>query len=475
MSTALILCACCVVAFIASRHLSSIAKLSSVSLSGAEYILIGFILGPSLAGVLSPEVLTKLKPLVELLLGLLGFGLGLRLRHMLGSLPSLPAKLLMVISVSAIMAGATYGICSIPMLGLQAEAWSLAATLGAIACVGATYQLDIFERAWKVKGDTLDLVQSFGVMGDVCAVLIFGGVAAYLRAQEIAFEGIRPLTAVEWLVASGGVGLLCGVLFIAFIGGERQHSRLFLASVGSIIFASGLAMGLNVSPLFINLVAGATVGALSRDEATLREAMLRMEHPTQVLLFILAGATLVPMLGWAWLLVPAYLIARQLGLRIGAPMSGSMLPKAPQTKPFVLGLTGQGAFAVALAMDFAQLEPQNASIVLSVTLTVSIIQNLASTPLLRRALIDIDEIPLSAGQAPKDGDLPDEAIANDLEALMQTDGEPDEPAPKHGHEQHEAPLAEVAEATAATAAVAAASVQDDLNALRDHDHPSEEE
>lgn len=455
MGTALILCACCIVAFIASRHLSSIAKLSSVSLSGAEYILIGFILGPTLTNVLTPEIMVKLKPLVELLLGLLGFGLGLRLKDMLGSLTTLPAKLFLVLVVSLCMAGATFGLSSTPLLAMNKEAWGLAATLGAIACVGATYQLEIFERAWKVKGKTLDQIRSFAVMGDVCAVLIFGGVAAYLRSQQIAFEGIRLLTPVEWLVASGFVGLLCGVLFITFIGKERHEPRLFLASVGSIIFASGLAMGLSVSPLFINLVAGATVGALSQDEDTLHEAMLRLEHPTQVLLFILAGATLTPMMGWAWLLLPAYLLVRLLSLRAGAPMSASMLPSPPPaTKPFVLGLVGQGAFAVALAMDFAQLQPQNASIALSVTLAASIVQNMASAPLLRRALIDVDEIPLTADPSLKALELPEETIADDLEALAQTDAPPQAPAHKaHGEHHHDDKPAQQATTQAAVAII----------------------
>ncbi|MEZ4474452.1 MAG: hypothetical protein R3F60_27420 [bacterium] len=52
------------------------------------------------------------------------------------------------------------------------------------------------------------------------------------------------------------------MLFALFLGHERDPRRMYLASLGAVILASGVAAA--ASPLFVNLVAGATVSALPR-------------------------------------------------------------------------------------------------------------------------------------------------------------------------------------------------------------------
>ena len=82
MNETILLVTLVVFSFAISRLLSRYASRFFV-VSGIEYLLLGIILGPLVSGILSPEALAKFSPLVNLLLGLVGFLLGLRARSTL--------------------------------------------------------------------------------------------------------------------------------------------------------------------------------------------------------------------------------------------------------------------------------------------------------------------------------------------------------------------------------------------------------
>ena len=89
---------------------------------GAEYVLIGFILGPRVTGLLGAGQVQDLTPIVSLALGWLGMELGTYFR--LRTLALLPAS---HIQIAFAEAGTTFGVALVAMLAifrfLVGEAW----------------------------------------------------------------------------------------------------------------------------------------------------------------------------------------------------------------------------------------------------------------------------------------------------------------------------------------------------------------
>jgi hypothetical protein len=183
------------------------------------------------------------------------------------------------------------------------------------------------------------------------------------------------------------------VLFSLFIGREENPSRVFLASVGGVIFATGAGTALGISPLFVNLVAGATVAITSPHAERVHGEMERLGHPLFVLTMLFAGAMWLPMHGLLWLLPLVYAVARILLRAAWLFMFGSALLELPPR--IARGLWAQGIASVAIALDFVQRLPEHTALVLSTVLAGTLLCELFSHRELRSLLLDIGEQPLT--------------------------------------------------------------------------------
>ena len=135
-----------------SRGLKNIAS-RGVILSGAEYLAVGLVLGPYVLDLASGETLDLLQPVLSLLVGLLGFNLGLSLRRTLGLQSDLWAGLAAPLVTVAVVAGGLLALGVSPTLEGQAGAGLWAAlTLGAIAAVTAVEVLATGARLFDGRG-----------------------------------------------------------------------------------------------------------------------------------------------------------------------------------------------------------------------------------------------------------------------------------------------------------------------------------
>jgi hypothetical protein len=410
MSTTLIFVGVVVLAFIGGRAISRYASRLQL-LSGVEYLLLGVAIGPHVANAVSREVLAALDLVVSFVLGLMGFLVGLGLRRVRGGLEvglaGATTSLLVVGLVGGAAVAAMQGldpglltvedpIVAIPLasdgrllasLWIAPDALWVGLTIGAAAGVSSVSLIELASRRHAVASERVGLLQNLGVAGQATSVIAFGVAMAGTRAASSAQA--LGLTLTEWSVITVGAGAACGVLFTVFIGREDDPMRALVATVGAVTFSAGIGAALGVSPLFVNLIAGALVGVSSPYAARLDESLEALRFPARVLVLLIAGAYWTPVEGWAWLLPLAYFGVRALALRGAAPVSAwTFLPGTHASIRLGMGLFGQGALAAAIAISFAQRFPELAGVVTTTVLGGMVLTDLVGARVLRRYLAD---------------------------------------------------------------------------------------
>jgi Kef-type K+ transport system membrane component KefB len=413
-NTTLVLVALIVSAFVVSRLLHRQAERVAL-VSGIEYAVVGVLVGPLMPfGLITEETLRSLDLLITLLLGLLGFMVGLHAREAMRRFEHFLAGSVAALLVSLTVAVVTLGLVqallpeyladptpmfAIPVwtdgtrlyqLWASEDAMWLALSLGSAAAIASSTAITSAADRWRAEGGPIVLLRDLASAGQVMAILLFGFALAGDRAVEAA--GNYDLSLVEWAGLTALAGGLTGVLFTVFIGGAEDELRLYLATLGVVIFAAGIGAALGVSPLFVNFVAGLTVAATSAHAHHLRDNLDRLRRPASILLLVFAGIAWRPVEGWLWLIPAAYLLTRVGSRLIASRVAVSTFVHGAEFRRIGGGLIGQGSLAAAIALSYAQGHPLRGHIVLTAVLVPMLITDLFAVRTLRRVLANAGAI-----------------------------------------------------------------------------------
>lgn len=391
MSLTLSLIVVVVFAFLVSRALHRYAP-QVLTLWSLEYLLVGVLAGPMAVGLLGDAELEALQPFVSLTLGLVGFALGLPLRRRVGQFRYFIFGLLAALSTIAAVAWSIRPVLAwlAPTVRGDPQLW-LSLALGASAACCSAQVIESARSALEARGPTTTLLRSFAVASNVTAVCVAGLGLALARAWD--GSGRLGLTEPAWLLGSAGLGLALGVLFWLFVGdeGEEHQERTFLATVGVVVFASGLASAIGISPLFLNVLAGVVVSLLPRTER-LHIAVARLERPALVILLVFAGAELRLQFSLLLVVPIIYAVLRFAVLRFSTATLSRFIPGVFTVPRFGDGVVAQGAIAAAIAVNFAQVNPDLADVVLPIVLVGLVLSDIFSIDSLRRLLTDAGEV-----------------------------------------------------------------------------------
>ena len=341
---------------------------------GAEYVVIGFLLGPRVTGLLDAGQVQDLTPIVSLALGWLGMLLGTYFR-----VPTMALIEGAYLRVALAEAVATFGIALAALLALfryvveapWPDAAVLSGTLAAVATLSSPVAVDAVVDRVRVRSRVPPVLQLAARMDALVAVVAFGLVLAIFHQGDVA-PGVRPPTATEWAVINVAVGVASGVLFHLFLGprGHLDEGRLFVALAGAIVVASGASYYLNLSPIFTNLVLGVILvnsGGAHRDVTRL---LLSTERPVYLALLLLAGAAWSPGSVDLLFIAPLFVLIR-VGARFlgGTIAGGQVAPPELRAKGLGRGLLALGGLGVALAVNYGQVYPNlHPRLVLTATL-----------------------------------------------------------------------------------------------------------
>ncbi len=357
MSNALFLVLAVAVAYLAARVLFDWLARRFLIVSGAEYLLLGILLGPQLSGLLSTEALDGFAPLTILALGWIGAIVGMQ--FYVPGLVKLPGNMYRLAFFEAFVTlGLVTGVMLVTLswaFGMTHEAALVpAVAMGAIAAVSAPAGIQMVARRLGRRGPVVKQLEIATAIDALVGVSAIGFLFALRRPPgELITQAI---TMTEWAVISIGLGIIGGVLFHLFLGEEHDGDRLFISLAGAIILVSGAAAYLALSPMFAAMIMGATLINTSRARTDIALTLRNAERPFYFVLLVFAGATWRPVLDPWWVLaVSVFLIFRVAGKVGGARLAARTKGALPVLGPdWGRALLGQGGLALALGLNYLQ-------------------------------------------------------------------------------------------------------------------------
>ena len=428
MNEALLLVVIVAVSYLAAHVVFDRLARRFTIVSGAEYLLLGIVLGPQVSGLLAPHVVESFSPLVTLGLGWIGTLTGAQL--LLRGLVRVPAVTYRVAMAEAVLSGtvlwgALFGVLHWG-LALRVETATIAAAaLALVGILSSSAGVRVFSAP---AGAGVPLVRQLEVAVSLQAVLASAGLALLFALRHDTPAGLpRALVPTEWMAITIAIGVVGGVLFHVFVGDERKIDRLFISLAGAIILVSGAAAALRLSPVFAALVFGAILANTSTSRAELTAALRRVERPFQFVLLLFAGAIWTPSTYAAWLLPVAAFVSVRLLVRPGAARlaarTNGMLPVLGPA--WGRGLLGHGGFSLVLGLDYLrQGSMPSPNVVFTAIVASVLLTDVASARLVRGAIV-------SSG-TPVPGAVP--ALGEAQEAAIAADAPKDEPPPAPSEE-----------------------------------------
>lgn len=405
LPTVLMLLGLVSVAYLLTHLVVERAQQRFLFVSGAEYVLLGLVLGPHVLTTLQPLAdLEGLAPVLAFAAGWVGLLYGFEIqafrRERAPEEPAtagLFARAVLVALLDGLITGSavTAGTAAYLVLTRWAGAadpqtlWSVALFLGASAAAGSSSAVEVLRSRYQtLPTQLLPMLHRANRFSSVLAIGVFGSMFALFHRGAPLHSNAFGWEA--WALVTVGLGGVLGMLFYSFLGDDRDENHVFLAMVGIILFASGAAFFLNLSALAVNLVLGGIV-ALTHQGAPLRAELQRTARPVHLILLVFAGAGLRPVPLLALIGLTAALIALRLAAKwLAAALATLGTPLRPS---MYRGLMAQGDVAVAMAVSFrlvyegVAVDLAYAAVILSVVL-----HELVSPRWLRSLLVDAGEL-----------------------------------------------------------------------------------
>jgi hypothetical protein len=344
-----------VLGYLAARFAVDWLARHALVVAGAEYLVLGLLLGPRGTELLSTEQLTALAPFFTLAIGWMGVSVGFRFWiPVLTRTPAILYRLAFIQSLFTVVIVASGCWIILWRTGLvsRQEAILPATMLAAIAVASSLQGARIASR--KLEHRNL-AVRQLEVASGVDALIAIVIVAVALAMYHRPVEGLpRDPTATEWVAISLGIGLVGGWLFHLFLGSERSLDRLFIAVAGAVVVTTGAANYVGMSALLPGMLLGILLVNTTRQRDVVGTLLEQVDRPLYFVMLVCAGALWQPSADDVFIPVLAFM-----GLRITGKVAGAWFASRSNGMLEVFGsrwglaLVGQGGLAIALALDYS--------------------------------------------------------------------------------------------------------------------------
>jgi hypothetical protein len=400
LSTVVLLVVVVGVAYVLAHNVVERLQRRFLVVSGAEYLLLGVLLGPVFPDIGVFDNMTGIVPIIALAAGWVGLLRGTDFDF--ASLQKLDPATWRILVLHHLLPGAAVGLSAYYFFmepGVLYKAYEIgpkerdlamlsAAALACFAAADSAEPFDLLSRRYEISGRLSPLLRNGTRLGDIMVILAFGLIFCWFHESAPGAPEYSPST---WAWVTVVLGVTLGFLFSLFLAGDESDNSRFLALVGIIAFASGGAYFLELSPLAVNLSMGFVLVNTARGGHLLHSTLESTERPMTLVLLIFAGALWEPTdLEVTLVALAGFLVLRTAGKWLASVLAawGTSL----RTDLF-RGLLAHGDVTLAMAVSFRLVYKGGpADIAYSVVLGSIIINDLIAPRLLRGLLADEGEI-----------------------------------------------------------------------------------
>jgi Kef-type K+ transport system membrane component KefB len=347
------------------------------------FMLVGFLAGPNVFHFFTPAALERTRLVVDVALALILYRLGLSLDFK----ALLRDKALLVIS--AIESGATFALVYASLhwgMGISALT---SGVIAGIAISSSPAVLIHVAHELGAHGPITQRAQALVALNNVWAFVAFAALLpALYRSHEAPLSTIIG-SPVYQLLGSAMLGTVMGLaLHHVARWTERAPQYNLALIVGAVTMTLGLAVTLNLSPLFAPLVLGGVVRSLERDGLIANMAFGPAFELFFVALFVYAGANLhihemITFAPAALVFVVARSVAKWGGVAAGGLWLGWRWRASSTAGLMLMPMAGM---AIGLANSTALQFPQAGAVIASVVLAAVAIFETLGPPVVARAL-----------------------------------------------------------------------------------------
>jgi Kef-type K+ transport system membrane component KefB len=265
--------------------------------TGIEYVVLGAILSPVL-GLIEPADINAMTPAIVLGTGSLGLltGLHIDFGEFRETMPRRALKIAVTVSVVtalAVMILPAFAIYYFHSLELMLSLAPGLLCVGTVALVADAGPIRAMISYLGAEGPGTDL----GIKtAQICAsfgVVLFGLIFCVYNPTDLPFVPKGPAGPFVWFGVHLLLGSVLGLIFSWLLRRDFGDEKILTVVIGMVIFASGMAYYLQLSPIFVNFVLGVVLMNLGRHSDHVESRLISIRRPLYILLFFFAGA------GWA--------------------------------------------------------------------------------------------------------------------------------------------------------------------------------
>ena len=325
--------------------------------TGAEFILIGLLLGSDFLNVIDDATLDLLRPFVCVILGWVGFLFGLQFdRQTVKNLPGGHvgvSSVESVVTLAAVLPVAFYLMMTNTSAVTEVIAVAAVTLAASAACTGLSALTLVKQHVRPASRHLVSLLRFVSSL-DPAVGVIAAGVGLSLFAVHPFDANSFPMT-LQWLVISICLGAVTAWIFVSLTLTRTSQAELTVYLLGTVALAGGVAFALHLSALFVSFICGLVIANLTHVRSIRGRVMTIMAHGDRflyLLLLVLAGAY------WKlpdirlFLAAVVYVGVRLVGKVAGGYLSTRRLAQHHAVPPLIgLGLVSQGGMGLAIIVE----------------------------------------------------------------------------------------------------------------------------
>lgn len=318
--------------------------------SGAEYLVLGVLLGPLLLGVVERSLLDTFQPV--LMVGAAWLALVAGMAFVAPPTPGHRRRtglgILVGVSVGLMVAGAAWWLWGkVPGL-THTDRLLLAAGAGCLCSTAADLGWERLVGHGNGNDDAQQRCADFARTSALCGALAMMALFAAAPGHGLVNVSSATRTALTF-----AIGAVLGAIAALLLGREFRRNESWGLLLGTALLGAGVAVRLGLSSVATTFVMGVTIATLSPHRAEIRSMLAPTERPVLLPVALLAGASVtLEHQRLLLLLVPAVLAARLLAESLRGLTVWSMLPKPkPRRALLALAIPTSGSFTLATALE----------------------------------------------------------------------------------------------------------------------------